>query len=81
MSTITGKDADTKPAKAEQSDPVALLGGDWGACDPQNFQLLTFKFSCTDNFCHHQAQEGKLCLFCSHADGTVTEPVITFMQF
>ena len=23
MSTITGMDADTKPAKAEQSDPVA----------------------------------------------------------
>ena len=33
------------------------------------------------NFCHHQAQEGKLCRFCRHADGTVTGRVITFMQF
>ena len=55
MSAITGMHGNTKPAKAEQSDPVAQLGGDWEACAPQNFQLLTFKFSCTDNFCHHQA--------------------------
>ena len=36
---------------------------------------------CRDNFCHHRAQEGKLCRFCRHTNGTVWERVITFMQF
>ena len=79
MNTVTGMDADTKPAKTEQSDPVALLGGDWRTCALQNFQLFTFKFSFIDSFCHHQSPKDKFCRFCRLADDTVTERVITFM--
>ena len=64
----------------EINAPVAWLGGAWGACAP-NFRLLTFKFSYSENFCRHQIQEVKLCRFWVHADDTVTERVITVMQF
>ena len=61
---------------------MVWLGVTWGDCGPsQIFSYSPFKFSYADNFYRHQVQEVKLRRFFTHAGDTVSERVITMMQF